>query len=282
MAYKLRDRKQKRIYMSSSSSESDSSLSDPDYSRIRPRRQPQRNNNNPCAPKETTDVEMVEAGKSRRRRKRAPYSFKKSARPSANKTAGIQPKTRRTILSRLTEMEMIEENAEVWYMDETRKRILLKGMISRGGILCHCCKKEITVWEFEVHAECDDLKRPYANIFLARKRVSLLECQLLGSQHYGFNKFEPKENAVDKNDDACMICADGGDLICCDNCPSTFHTDCMHMEARIEFLFRPFFFSSINLFGDTSQSIRVFAIITSTFKNLQCRYQKNFPLLIPP
>jgi uncharacterized CHY-type Zn-finger protein len=242
MAYKLRDRKQKRIYMSSSSSESDSSLSDPDYSRIRPRRQPQRNNNNPCAPKETTDVEMVEAGKSRRRRKRAPYSFKKSARPSANKTPGIQPKTRRTILSRLTEMEMIEENAEVWYMDETRKRILLKGMISRGGILCHCCKKEITVWEFEVHAECDDLKRPYANIFLARKRVSLLECQLLGSQHYGFNKFEPKENAVDKNDDACMICADGGDLICCDNCPSTFHTDCMHMEARIEFLFRPFFF----------------------------------------
>jgi hypothetical protein len=231
MAYKLRDRiKQKRIYLSSSSSESDSSFSDPDYSRTRPRRQLTQQN--------STDVEMVEVLEKscrRRRSKRAPYSF-------ANKTAaGRQPKKKRTILSWLIDMEIVEENVEVWYMDETRERILVKGMITRAGIFCHCCKKEISVWEFENHAE-SDLKRPYANIFLARKRVSLLECQLMGSKHYGFNKIEPRENAVDKNDDACMICADGGDLICCDKCPSTFHTDCMHMEARFQFLFSPFFF----------------------------------------
>lgn len=249
MAYKLRDRKQKRIYVisSSSSSESDSSSSlfDPDYSRTRrPRRQPPQNipNKGTIA----TDIEMMDMAAGRpRRRRRNKRAWKLSSRANYSETTRQeQPKTKRTILSWLIDKEIIEENAQVWYMDETRERILLKGVIKRAGIVCDCCNKEITVWEFEIHAhdadkrdDIDDddrlMKRPYANIFLAKKRVSLLECQLMGSKHYGFNKIEPRENAVDRNDDACMICADGGDLICCDKCPSTFHTECMHIQAWI-------------------------------------------------
>ncbi|XP_030945710.1 increased DNA methylation 1-like [Quercus lobata] len=263
MAYSLRNRKNKKIYVcSSGSSDSDSGYSDPDYTRIRPRRQAQQNNINKCNKKLSTDVRMVElgaacssvrprrgrptkkradeegkksfeVGESSRRRRRAPYSLMKRSR-CANKSGPTESK--RTILSWLIDLKMIEEKEEVGYMDDPcEQNILLKGMITRAGILCNCCNTEVTVRGFEAHAH-SNLKRPYANIFLLRRNVSLLRCQLhvldgiRKSRHCGFNLIEPRETDVDKYDDACVICADGGDLICCDNCPSTIHIDCTNLK----------------------------------------------------
>ena len=40
-----------------------------------------------------------------------------------------------------------------------------------------------------------------------------------------------KEGIIDVSDDICGICKDGGELILCDNCPSTFHVDCIGLKV---------------------------------------------------
>ena len=39
-----------------------------------------------------------------------------------------------------------------------------------------------------------------------------------------------KEPRVKKNRNSCSICREGGNILLCDNCPKSFHTECLKMK----------------------------------------------------
>ncbi|OEL31309.1 Increased DNA methylation 1 [Dichanthelium oligosanthes] len=140
---------------------------------------------------------------------------------------------KRTVYSWMIDLEVISEDAEVKYVNNKRTRAMLEGKITRKGIFCGCCSKILTAAKFELHAGSKE-QQPYANIFLEDGRVSLLQClHDAWEKHARYEKkgFYKIDDAEDEHDDTCAICGDGGDLVCCDHCTSTFHLDCLGIKV---------------------------------------------------
>lgn len=38
----------------------------------------------------------------------------------------------------------------------------------------------------------------------------------------------PAEQDDDEHQEFCRVCKDGGELLCCDSCPSAYHTHCLN------------------------------------------------------
>ncbi|XP_074567078.1 uncharacterized protein LOC141823720 [Curcuma longa] len=143
-------------------------------------------------------------------------------------------KWKRTVFSWMIDLGILSINEKIKYMNKRRNETKLKGWITREGIRCSCCTKIVTTSKFELHAG-SKLLQPSLSIYLEDRGVSLLQCQLEAwkkheqSGHQGFYSVDLSSDQP--NDDTCGMCGGGGNLICCNDCPSTSHVSCLGLEV---------------------------------------------------
>ncbi|GAA0172629.1 hypothetical protein LIER_26419 [Lithospermum erythrorhizon] len=155
---------------------------------------------------------------------------------SRNDQAGGRPAT---IYAWLIDSKTVKDT-RIFQCKEENEKSKNKGKIRRGGIECDCCNELITAAEFCDHSDMKT-ESPYEKISAFKGP----HCTLLSlvarawekpeeSQRRKSNIVFAKANAADLHDDACMICADGGNLMCCENCNSTYHYNCVDLEEEPE------------------------------------------------
>ncbi|CAI8614716.1 unnamed protein product [Vicia faba] len=114
----------------------------------------------------------------------------------------------------------LPDGTEVAYYAGGQK--LLEGFKMGFGILCRCCNTEISPSQFEVHAGWASRKKPYAYIYTSNG-VSLHELSISLSKD--------RKYSANDNDDLCIVCWDGGNLLLCDGCPRAFHKECASISS---------------------------------------------------
>nr|GEU82865.1 zinc finger, PHD-type [Tanacetum cinerariifolium] len=148
----------------------------------------------------------------------APKSTARLTTSSSGRSKGPGRITRKDLrMHKLVfEEDVLPDGTELAYFARGKK--VLDGYKRGSGIYCFCCKKEVSPSQFEAHAGWGSRRKPYLHIYTSNG-VSLHELSIRLSQTRKFSS--------DDNDDLCSICADGGELLCCDNCPRAFHPECI-------------------------------------------------------
>ncbi|XP_030550143.2 increased DNA methylation 1 isoform X2 [Rhodamnia argentea] len=155
-----------------------------------------------------------------------PRNFGKGGKPSMDLLGA------RTVLSWLINSGVISLNDVIQYRDLKDNTVKKDGQVTWNGIICRCCTMVLSVSQFKVHAGFKK-NRPCLNLFMESGEPFALCVLEAWSSEYKLRKNGKPNVQVDNkdpNDDSCGICGDGGELICCDNCPSTFHQACLLTE----------------------------------------------------
>ncbi|KAK6138126.1 hypothetical protein DH2020_028126 [Rehmannia glutinosa] len=135
-----------------------------------------------------------------------------NSQPQKKRQGKLTRKDLRMHKSVLSE-DLLPDGTALSYVMHGEKK--LEGYKKDGAIFCTCCREVISPSQFEAHAGFASRRKPYMSIYTSNG-VSLHQLSLELSRH---RKSSPAEN-----DDLCSICEDGGNLLCCENCPRAFHT----------------------------------------------------------
>ncbi|KAL0418263.1 UNVERIFIED_CONTAM: Increased DNA methylation 1, partial [Sesamum radiatum] len=102
------------------------------------------------------------------------------------------------------------------------KSVLAEDVLPEGAALSYVMHREVSPSQFEAHAGFASRRKPYMSIYTSNG-VSLHQLSLELSKN--------RRSSTEEHDDLCSICEDGGDLLCCANCPRGFHTECVGLSA---------------------------------------------------
>ncbi|KAG2371457.1 Protein CHROMATIN REMODELING 4 [Vigna angularis] len=151
-----------------------------------------------------------------------PNSLKNGMKHSASRGKSQGRLTRKDLrLHKLVfEADVLPDGTEVAYYAHGEK--LLVGYKKGYAIFCTCCNSEVSASQFEAHAGWASRRKPYLHIYTSNG-ISLHELSISLSKDRRFSNND--------NDDLCIICEDGGDLLCCDGCPRAFHIDCVPLPC---------------------------------------------------
>nr|GME05882.1 increased DNA methylation 1-like [Ipomoea batatas]GME11323.1 increased DNA methylation 1-like [Ipomoea batatas]GME20302.1 increased DNA methylation 1-like [Ipomoea batatas] len=238
-----RGRQQRKSDRVSSNDSDDDRTKDPDYELRLSRRHSNLNpppirdtNQGPVARHTASEAPAVPNVRRKRDRSasenRDDEAWRGRFRGNSSKPSSLKPAT---ILSWLIDSQTVEENGEVMVISAMDGNIIKKGKIKREGILCCCCTKTMTPQQFHAHAgggtSSDDDQNPNYDdrILISGSRKSMLSCMDEALRHPSERRNRETNfiSAEDTHDSGCILCAIGGDLLCCDSCTSTYHQACM-------------------------------------------------------
>ncbi|XP_078163958.1 uncharacterized protein LOC144558944 isoform X2 [Carex rostrata] len=133
----------------------------------------------------------------------------------------------RTILSLLINTAMISANRKIQYRNYKGQKVK-EGKLTKHGVLCQCCDESFTMSGFQIHASSES-GNPGLNLFLGSGKPYVMCLFNAWSVEYKGRKERMRitDGDIERNNDMCALCGDGGELVCCDTCPSSFHESCL-------------------------------------------------------
>ncbi|XP_004517273.2 uncharacterized protein [Cicer arietinum] len=149
------------------------------------------------------------------------------------KVLGLTHQKPQNVISWLIDCNILLPKYKVFYWEtEKGNAPMVEGRITQEGIRCSCCQKVYGLRGFANHAGGSSSFRPSACIFLKDGR-SLLDCMMQVMQYHRRKEVAEKpcsDPFEGENDNICSVCNYGGELILCDQCPSSFHKKCLNLE----------------------------------------------------